>query len=59
VRLVSALSALSPPAATVLWLVAAAFVIWGIVTMVRGAVLVGIVLVVGLLIGPGGFSIFR
>jgi hypothetical protein len=39
--------------------VAAVLVIWGIVTIVRGGVLVGIVLiVVGLLIGPGGVSIF-
>ena len=42
-----------------LWIVAAVLVIWGIVTIVRGGVLVGIVLiVVGLLIGPGGVSIF-
>lgn len=32
---------------------------WGIVTLIRGAVLYGIVLIiVGLLIGPGGVSIF-
>ncbi|HZT09948.1 MAG TPA: GPGG-motif small membrane protein [Actinomycetota bacterium] len=42
-----------------LWIVAAVLVIWGIVTIVRGGVLVGIALiVVGLLIGPGGVSIF-
>jgi len=42
-----------------LWIAAAVLVIWGIVTIVRGGVLVGIVLiVVGLLIGPGGVSIF-
>jgi hypothetical protein len=42
-----------------LWVVAAVLVIWGIVTIVRGGILVGIVLiVVGLLIGPGGVSIF-
>jgi hypothetical protein len=45
--------------ATIFWLIAAALVIWGIVTMVRGAVVAGIVLIiVGLLVGPGGFSIF-
>ena len=42
----------------ILWLVAVALVIWGIVTLVRGGVLMGIVLIVlGLLIGPGGVSI--
>jgi len=44
---------------TILWIIAAILVIWGIVTIVRGGVLVGIVLIiVGLLIGPGGVSIF-
>ena len=43
----------------ILWIIAALFVIGGIVTAVRGAVLYGVVLiVVGLLIGPGGASIF-
>ncbi|MDP9299345.1 MAG: GPGG-motif small membrane protein [Actinomycetota bacterium] len=43
----------------ILWIVAAVLVVWGIVTIVRGGVLAGIVLiVVGLLIGPGGVSIF-
>jgi len=38
-----------------LWLIAAVLVIAGIVTLVRGSVLGGIVLiVVGLLVGPGG-----
>ena len=45
--------------ATLLWIIAALFVIGGIVTALRGAVLYGVVLVVvGLLIGPGGVSIF-
>ena len=44
---------------TILWIIAAVFVIGGIVTLLRGAVLYCIVLiVVGLLIGPGGVSIF-
>jgi hypothetical protein len=44
---------------TILWIIAAIFVIAGIVTLVRGGVLGGIVLiVVGLIIGPGGFSLF-
>ena len=44
---------------TILWIIAVILVIAGIVTLVRGAVLYGIVLIiVGLLIGPGGVSIF-
>jgi hypothetical protein len=44
---------------TILWIIAAILVIAGIVTLVRGAVIGGIVLIiVGLLIGPGGVSIF-
>lgn len=42
----------------ILFLIAAALVIWGIVTLVRGKVLLGIVLIiVGLLVGPGGVSV--
>jgi TM2 domain-containing membrane protein YozV len=42
----------------ILWLIAVILVIFGIVTIVRGQVLWGIVLiVVGLLVGPGGVSI--
>lgn len=45
--------------ATILWIIAAICVIGGIVSLLRGAVLYGIVLIiVGLLIGPGGVSIF-
>ena len=44
---------------TILWIIAAILVIAGIVTLLRGAVLYGIALIiVGLLIGPGGVSIF-
>jgi hypothetical protein len=54
------LLALSGGAATILWLVAAVLVVWGIVTILRGGVLAGVVLiVVGLLIGPGGYSNFK
>jgi hypothetical protein len=43
----------------ILWLIAVILVIGGIVSLVRGAVLYGIVLVVvGLLVGPGGVSLF-
>jgi hypothetical protein len=44
---------------TLLWIIAAILVIAGIVTIIRGRVLMGVVLiVVGLLVGPGGVSIF-
>jgi hypothetical protein len=43
----------------ILWIIAAVLVIAGIVTAIRGQILWGIVLiVVGLLVGPGGVSIF-
>lgn len=43
----------------ILWLLAVALVIAGIVAVVRREVLYGILLiVVGLLVGPGGVSIF-
>lgn len=46
--------------ATVLWLIAVVLVIAGIVQIVRGGIIPGIVLiVVGLLVGPGGVSIFN
>jgi hypothetical protein len=44
----------------ILWLIAVVLVIGGIVTLVRGQVLFGILLIiVGLLVGPGGVSIFN
>jgi hypothetical protein len=44
---------------TLLFIIAAILVIAGIVTIVRGSLLYGVVLiVVGLLVGPGGYSIF-
>lgn len=43
---------------TILWIIAAVLVIAGIVTLVRGGVLLGIVLIIaGLLVGPGGVSL--
>jgi hypothetical protein len=43
----------------ILWLIAVILVIGGIVTIIRGQLLYGIVLiVVGLLVGPGGVSVF-
>ena len=45
--------------ATILWIIAVILVISGIVTLIRGQMLFGILLiVVGLLVGPGGVSIF-
>ena len=45
---------------TLLWIIAVVLVIWGIITIVRGGLLMGIVLIViGLLVGPGGVSIFK
>ena len=42
-----------------LWIVAVILVVSGIVALIRGSILWGIVLiVVGLLVGPGGVSIF-
>lgn len=44
---------------TLLWILAAVLVISGIFALVKGQMLWGIVLiVVGLLVGPGGVSIF-
>ena len=46
--------------ATVLWVIAAILVIVGIVQLLQGQIIFGIVLIVlGCLVGPGGYSIFR
>ncbi len=43
----------------ILWILAVILVISGVVSLIRGALLMGIVLiVVGLLVGPGGVSVF-
>lgn len=45
--------------ATLLWILAVVLVVAGIVAIVRSQLLWGIVLiVVGLLVGPGGVSVF-
>ena len=42
-----------------LWIIAAILVISGVLALIRGSVLWGVVLIVlGLLVGPGGVSIF-
>ena len=52
--------ALTGGVATLLWILAVILVIAGIVALIRGSVLAGIVLIiVGLLVGPGGVSIFK
>ncbi len=44
---------------TLLWIIAAVLVIAGIVTIFRGSLIYGIVLIVlGPLVGPGGVSLF-
>ncbi|HEY7438174.1 MAG TPA: GPGG-motif small membrane protein [Acidimicrobiia bacterium] len=45
--------------AFLLWIIAVILVIAGIVTLFRGGILAGIALIiVGLLVGPGGVSVF-
>ena len=45
--------------ALLLWILAVILVVAGIVSLVRGQILWGVVLIiVGLLVGPGGVSIF-
>ncbi|MBI5087559.1 MAG: hypothetical protein HZB15_01445 [Actinobacteria bacterium] len=45
--------------ATLLWVIAAILVIVGIVQLFQGQILLGVILiVVGCLVGPGGYSIF-
>ncbi len=45
--------------AFLLWILAVILVVAGIVSLVRGQILWGIVLIiVGLLVGPGGVSVF-
>jgi hypothetical protein len=44
---------------TLLWIIAVVLVVAGIVAAIRGQLLYGIVLIIiGLLVGPGGVSIF-
>ena len=53
------LIALTSGAATLLWILAAILVIAGIVSLLRGQILTGAALIIiGLLVGPGGVSIF-
>lgn len=46
--------------AQLLWIIAAVLVVIGIITMISGSVIFGIILIIlGLLVGPGGVSIFN
>jgi hypothetical protein len=46
--------------ATVLWIIAAVIAVVGIVLLFSGSIVWGIVLlIVALLVGPGGYSIFQ
>jgi hypothetical protein len=57
--MVAALLAQGGATNTILWIIAAVLVIAGIVALVRGGIVIGIVLIVlGLLVGPGGVSLF-
>ncbi len=43
-----------------LWVLAVILVVFGVVNMIQGQLLFGLVLlIVGLAVGPGGFSIFN
>jgi hypothetical protein len=55
-----ALLALTGATATLLWILAAILVISGIVMVIRGSVIAGVVvIIIGLLVGPGGASVFK
>lgn len=44
----------------ILWLIAVVLVVLGILKLVRGDILLGVILIiVGLLVGPGGVSLFH
>jgi hypothetical protein len=45
---------------SLLYILAVVLVVWGVVNLLRGAVVVGIVLILlGLIVGPGGNSVFN
>ena len=46
--------------AFLLWILAVILVVYGVVVLIEGSILFGVILiVVGLLIGPGGVSVFN
>ncbi|MET3962010.1 hypothetical protein ABIE44_001944 [Marmoricola sp. OAE513] len=45
---------------SLLWILAVLLIVGGVVTLIQGSLLFGILLIVaGLLIGPGGVSVFN
>jgi hypothetical protein len=49
-----------PDMGFLLWIAAVILVVAGIVTLIKGGIILGIVLiVVGLAVGPGGWSVFN
>jgi len=58
--IMEAMLALTGATATLLWVLAAILVIAGIVMLIRGSVVAGVVvIIIGLLVGPGGASVFK
>lgn len=58
--LLASIIAMGGPLALILWLLAAVLIVAGLVALVRGGLLTGIALIaIGLLVGPGGVSIFK
>ena len=56
----SVLAAVHGAAVPLLWIVGLILIIAGVVALVRGSLLAGIVLIIiGCLVGPGGYSIFK
>ncbi len=46
--------------ALLLWIAAVILVVYGIVSLIQGSILLGVILIiVGLAVGPGGWSIFN
>ena len=44
----------------VLWILAVILVVFGVVQLIQGQILLGVVcIIVGLVVGPGGYSIFN
>lgn len=42
-----------------LWILAVILVVYGVITLINGSIIFGIILIiVGLAVGPGGYSIF-
>lgn len=43
-----------------LWILAVILVVYGVITLINGSIIFGIILIiVGLAVGPGGYSVFN